>query len=109
MFEGLFQPTHLVLILVIALIVLGPKRLPEIGNALGTGIREFRKATSDLSRESSTSMDGEAKPSSPETHAAMLVEHPTRPNGKACPRCASPNPRGSKFCNHCVAEMQSRV
>ncbi|HYL41109.1 MAG TPA: twin-arginine translocase TatA/TatE family subunit [Candidatus Binatus sp.] len=44
MFEGL-SPTHLILILVIALIVFGPGKLPEIGNAIGKGIREFREAT----------------------------------------------------------------
>lgn len=44
MIEGLFQPTHLVIILVIALIVLGPKRLPEAGRGLGEAIRGFRSS-----------------------------------------------------------------
>ncbi len=35
MFEGLFQPMHLLLILVIALIIFGPGKLPELGSALG--------------------------------------------------------------------------
>jgi sec-independent protein translocase protein TatA len=48
--EGL-SPLHLVLVLVIALLVLGPGKLPEVGAALGKSIREFRKATSDI-RES---------------------------------------------------------
>jgi len=42
--EGLFQPTHLIIILVIALIVLGPKRLPEAGRGLGEAIRGFRSS-----------------------------------------------------------------
>ena len=37
-------PTHLLILIVIALIVLGPKRLPEAGAALGKAMREFRKA-----------------------------------------------------------------
>jgi sec-independent protein translocase protein TatA len=45
--EGLFQPTHLVIILVIALIVLGPKRLPEAGRGLGEAIRGFRSSFED--------------------------------------------------------------
>jgi sec-independent protein translocase protein TatA len=45
--EGLFQPTHLVIILVIALIVLGPKRLPEAGRGLGEAIRGFRSSLED--------------------------------------------------------------
>ena len=47
MFEGLFQPMHLLVILVIALIVFGPGKLPELGAGLGKSIREFKKAISD--------------------------------------------------------------
>src|SRR6201987_5809160 len=43
---NLLQPTHLLLILVIALLVLGPKRLPEVGRSLGRGLRDFRMAMS---------------------------------------------------------------
>jgi sec-independent protein translocase protein TatA len=42
----IFQPTHLLFVLVIALLVLGPKRLPEVGRSLGKGIRDFRHAMS---------------------------------------------------------------
>jgi sec-independent protein translocase protein TatA len=44
MFEGLFQPMHLLVILFIAVLVFGPKRLPELGKGLGDGIRSFRSA-----------------------------------------------------------------
>jgi sec-independent protein translocase protein TatA len=40
--EGLFQPMHLLVILAIALLVFGPKRLPEIGKGLGGAIRGFK-------------------------------------------------------------------
>ena len=46
MLEGLFQPMHLLLILGIALLFFGPKRLPELGKGLGTSIRDFRDAMS---------------------------------------------------------------
>ncbi len=42
MFTGLLQPTHLIILLAIALIFLGPKRLPDAGRALGQGLREFK-------------------------------------------------------------------
>ena len=42
MFEGLFQPTHLLGILVIGLFVFGPKKLPELGRGLAEGIRGFK-------------------------------------------------------------------
>lgn len=41
-------PAELILVLVIVLIIFGPGKLPDIGNALGRGIREFRKASNDL-------------------------------------------------------------
>ncbi len=47
MFEGI-SPLHLLVVLIIALVVLGPGKLPEVGAALGQGIREFRKATTDI-------------------------------------------------------------
>jgi sec-independent protein translocase protein TatA len=47
MFNGLFQPLHVLVIIGIALIVFGPKRIPELGSSLGKAIREFKKATSE--------------------------------------------------------------
>ena len=44
MFEGLFQPTHLLVIVGIALLVFGPKKLPELGKGIGEGIRGFKSA-----------------------------------------------------------------
>ncbi len=41
-------PAELILVLVIVLIIFGPGKLPDIGNALGRGIREFRRASNDL-------------------------------------------------------------
>jgi len=44
--EGLFQPMHLLVILLIALVVFGPRRLPELGKGLGEAIRGFRDSLS---------------------------------------------------------------
>ncbi len=44
MFEGLFQPMHLLIIFGIALLVFGPKKLPELGKGLGESIRGFKSA-----------------------------------------------------------------
>ena len=51
MFEGLFQPMHLLLILVICLVVFGPRRLPELGKGLGEGLRGFKDAFRDRPEE----------------------------------------------------------
>ena len=44
MFEGLFQPTHLLVIFGIALLIFGPKKLPELGKGIGEGIRGFKSS-----------------------------------------------------------------
>jgi sec-independent protein translocase protein TatA len=46
-FMGL-GPAELIVILVLAVLVFGPSKLPEIGNSLGKGIREFRKVTNEV-------------------------------------------------------------
>ena len=58
MFEGLLQPLHLVVILVVALFVFGPKKLPELGKSLGEGIRGFKKAMDEKEND----MESENKP-----------------------------------------------
>ena len=44
MLEGLFQPMHLLVILFIALLIFGPRKLPELGKGLGDGIRSFKSS-----------------------------------------------------------------
>ena len=43
MLDNLFTPTHLVFVLVIALLVFGPRKLPELGKGLGEGLRGFKQ------------------------------------------------------------------
>jgi sec-independent protein translocase protein TatA len=53
MFEGLFQPTHLIFIFVIALLIFGPKKLPELGKGLGEGIRALKDGMKDQPAQAS--------------------------------------------------------
>ena len=53
MFEGLFQPMHLLVIFFIALLVFGPKKLPELGKGLGEGIRALKDGMKDGIKENS--------------------------------------------------------
>lgn len=46
MLTSILQPTHLIIILIVALLVLGPKRLPDAGRAVGEGLKEFRNSIS---------------------------------------------------------------
>jgi sec-independent protein translocase protein TatA len=64
----ILQPTHLLFVLVIALLVLGPKRLPEVGRSLGRGLRDFRSALSgdDRDHESVLTQNASEAPTSSE-------------------------------------------
>ncbi len=65
--SDLLQPTHLLIVLVVALIFLGPKRLPGAGRALGQGLREFKHsitgAFDEHSRVQGTAQDDPELPS----------------------------------------------
>jgi len=56
-----FSMPELVLILVIALVVFGPGKLPEVGKAIGKGIQEFRRASSDVANPKEEPQKFEAK------------------------------------------------
>ena len=50
MFEGLLQPTHLLVILAVAVLVFGPKKLPDLGKGLAEGIRSFKEGIKDTEK-----------------------------------------------------------
>jgi sec-independent protein translocase protein TatA len=54
MFEGLFQPLHLLIIFFVALLVFGPKKLPELGKGLGEGIRALKEGMKEHSDQPKT-------------------------------------------------------
>lgn len=87
-FEGLLQPTHLILILVIGLIVLGPGKLGDLGGQLGRGMREFKE-----------NVDG-AGPA-PRALSAGTA-------GRFCTRCGAASEAFDRFCSQCGNPMNAR-
>jgi len=61
MLEGLFQPMHLLVILFIALMIFGPKKLPELGKGLGDGIRSFKSSMKDEKDEEAANKNVESE------------------------------------------------
>ena len=57
MFEGLFQPTHLLVLFGIALLVFGGRKIPELGKGIGEGIRGFKSAIKEEEKPQSTTTD----------------------------------------------------
>ena len=70
MFTGILQPTHLIILLGVALILLGPRRLPDAGRALGQGLREFKDS---VSHEAQPPLP-EGATANEETHAVQSDE-----------------------------------
>ena len=61
MLEGLFQPMHLLVIFFIALLVFGPKKLPELGKGIGEGIRSLKEGMKDAPAEPAKTQSPEVK------------------------------------------------
>jgi len=62
MFAAMLGGWEIVLILAVVLILFGAKKLPELAKGLGTGIKEFKKATRDVTDEISSAMDDSSPP-----------------------------------------------
>jgi sec-independent protein translocase protein TatA len=72
---GNIGPLEIIVVLIIALIVFGPKRLPELGNSLGKGIREFKDSVTGENKDDDDDDDAKAIAASKAT--ATPVEPPT--------------------------------
>src|SRR3954453_1475710 len=58
-------PLELMVILIVALVVVGPKRLPEVGRTIGKSLREFRKATDEVKSSFDFNLDDDFEPDPP--------------------------------------------
>lgn len=85
------QPTHLIIILVVALLIFGPSRLPEIGRSFGKMLREFQSAT----KETAQGFTEEVRKEEP------VAAQAAAPVQVACRNCNKPMPAGKKFCPEC--------
>lgn len=86
-----FHPFWLVILLVIVLIVFGPGKLPELGGAIGKGIREFRKASDQVRDEvmASTSLEPQNSAPAAPTAAPAAGAEPVKPDSEPAPKPAS--------------------
>jgi sec-independent protein translocase protein TatA len=84
---------ELLIIAFIVILVFGVGRLPEVGGALGKGIREFRKSTRDEDEKpADTVASSSAQPDAAAPAASDTI---------FCSECGGRNDRGAKFCAHC--------
>jgi sec-independent protein translocase protein TatA len=115
---GALQPGHLIVVLVIVLLIFGPGKLPELGKAVGDGLRELKKATGGdehkdaTTAPASTTATAVAPPPAP-VASAPLIGSTVTPIGaaptmatRACPSCRGAVPVGDKFCGNCGATIE---
>jgi TatA/E family protein of Tat protein translocase len=88
---GALQPMHLIIVLVIVLLVFGPGKLPELGRAVGDGMRELKRATRDEAN----------------TTAAGRVEAKAVTTGASCVQCQAALPTDSRYCGVCGAQVEA--
>jgi len=61
MLQGLFQPTHLIIILVIVMIIFGPGKLPELGGSIGKTIGGFKKAMDEPEKRTEAAVENRTR------------------------------------------------
>ena len=127
------QPWHLIVIAIVALVVFGPRRLPEIGHGIGKALTEFRKGAREMSEgfrdevspTTTTPMPQPVQPAqyaplsqypegvqqAPQTFdpgsAQTTPSQPVEATGNFCVNCGASNPAGARFCNNCGQQVNA--
>jgi len=71
---GFINPLHIIFVAVVALLVLGPKRFPEVARSVGNGYREFREQLSAVTDQARVDLTAPAAGSSTVEHASVVEE-----------------------------------
>jgi sec-independent protein translocase protein TatA len=113
------QPIHIVIIILVALLVFGPKRLPEIGRTIGKALNEFRNGTREVTDSLRAEVNGSGDsanknnptasiPTIPASAQSFTFQTPSIASatpGKFCIHCGAANPPEALFCNQCGTKM----
>ena len=74
-------PMESIVVLVVALLIFGPKRLPDLGRSLGSGMREFKESVTGADRDELANADAPVRPATVENAAGQTQRPPTRARG----------------------------
>jgi len=102
---GPMGPIELVLILAVVIIIFGVGRLPEVGGAIGKGIREFRKASKEDDEPKQITQAQSTAESPPAQSPPVQQQTPA----VVCDKCGTANAPGTRFCGQCGAALEARV
>ena len=108
------QPIHIVFILLVALLVFGPKRLPDMGRSIGKALNEFRNGTREVTDSLRTDFSGSPEATTSMPISANPAPAPSVPfqaasikpaTGNFCIYCGSGNTAEARFCNQCGQKL----
>ena len=102
---GPMGPVELVLILAVVIIIFGVGRLPEVGGAIGKGIREFRKATKEDDPKQIAQAQSTVQSAPPVQSPPVQQQTPA----VVCDKCGTANTPGNRFCGGCGTSLGARV
>src|SRR5690242_16569910 len=102
---GALQPGHLIVVLVIVLLIFGPGKLPELGRAMGDGLRELKKATGgeETGKEATIAA---TSTSAPVAAAPSATVTPISAAPRMCPSCHGSVAAADKFCGNCGSAVE---
>jgi TatA/E family protein of Tat protein translocase len=109
------QPIHIVIIIIVAFLIFGASRLPEIGRSLGRSITEFKKGTKEAAegfKEEVGKPGGAPAPTVPPPSPYVQPTAPASaglPTGNFCIKCGAPNLPDARFCNSCGTKLPEKV
>jgi len=95
---GGLQPGHLIVVLVIVLLIFGPGKLPELGKAVGDGLRELKRASGD---------EAPPRDSARLATTARITPISAAASSHVCPTCGGSMPAADKFCGDCGESVKA--
>jgi len=110
------QPIHILIIIVVALLIFGPKRLPDMGRSVGKALSEFRSGAKEMTdgfrQEVSQPVTPQAASPTIQSSTFSVLNAPASlttprpaPEGRFCIQCGTPNLPESRFCGSCGAKL----
>lgn len=103
---AMFNGWEIVLILLLALILFGAKKLPELARGLGQGIREFKRSTREVTDELESAVDFDSPPPPPKKVASQKHEQTSAPQSSHEAASESPFPEPSQEAEHSSSKSQ---
>jgi sec-independent protein translocase protein TatA len=126
------QPIHILIIIIVALLVFGPKKLPDLGRSIGKMLSEFRNASKEMTdnfRQEANQPNSQtisptiatppvsvptasgftpAAPAIPSTDGEKIPS-PAATAGRFCIQCGAPNLLEARFCGNCGSKLPEKV